>query len=50
MKANYEEQVERYRQQLSDNQLELAVKEKELKKLKFSQLMIDTQFVDLNVN
>ena len=43
MKSHLEEQIERYRQQLDECQTELMVKEKELKKIKFNQLMIDTQ-------
>lgn len=35
--------MERMRQQLDEAQSELIVKEKELKKIKFEQLMIDTQ-------
>lgn len=37
-----EEQIERLRQQLEDNQTEIEVKDKEIKKLKFNQLMADT--------
>ena len=36
MKQDLDEQVERLRQQLDDNQTELMVKEKELKKLKLN--------------
>ena len=36
MKQHLEEQIERIRQQLEDNQAELMVKERELKKLKFN--------------
>ena len=43
MKEHTDEQMERMRQQLDEVQSELAVKEKELKKIKFEQLMIDTQ-------
>lgn len=51
MKAHSEEQLERLRQQVEDANSELLVKDKELKKLKFNQLMIDTQqtFAQLNV-
>lgn len=42
MKQHLEEQIERLRQQLSDSQTELQVKDKELKKVKLSQLIIDT--------
>lgn len=38
-----EEQNERLRQQLEEQAVELMVKEKELKKIKFNQLLIDTQ-------
>ena len=52
MKMDLEEQVERLRQQLEDNQTELMVKEKDLRKLKLNQLIIDTQasFSQTNVN
>lgn len=52
MKIHSDEQLERLRQQLEDANSELLVKDKELKKLKFNQLMIDTQqtFAQLNVN
>lgn len=43
MKQHLEEKIERLRQQLEDNQAELMVKDRELKKLKYNQLMIDTQ-------
>jgi len=36
MKQHLEEQIERIRQQLEDNQAELMVKERELKKLRFN--------------
>mmetsp|Transcript_16552 Transcript_16552/g.28147 ORF Transcript_16552/g.28147 Transcript_16552/m.28147 type:complete len:310 (+) Transcript_16552:878-1807(+) len=45
MKQDMEEQVERLRQQLVECQTELEVKEKELKKIRLSQLIIDTQFI-----
>lgn len=38
-----EEENERLRQQLEEQAVELLVKEKELKKIKFNQLLIDTQ-------
>ena len=40
---NLEEQIERLRQNLEDAQTEIQVKEKEIKKLKMNQLMIETQ-------
>lgn len=43
MKQHLEEQNERLRQQLEEQAVELMVKEKELKKIKFNQLLIDTQ-------
>ena len=43
MKEHLEEQVERLKQQLEDAQMELTVKEKELKKIQYTQLMMDTQ-------
>lgn len=43
MKEHLEEQNERLRQQLEEQAVELMVKEKELKKIKFNQLLIDTQ-------
>ena len=51
MKEHADEQLERMRQNLDDLQSELTVKEKELKKVKFEQLMIDTKttFAQLKV-
>jgi hypothetical protein len=43
MKDHLEEENERLRQQLEEQAVELLVKEKELKKIKFNQLLIDTQ-------
>ena len=42
MKEHLEEQLERVKQQLEDAQMELTVKEKELKKMQYQQLMVDT--------
>lgn len=50
MRQHLEEQIERLRQQLSDNQAELMVKEKEIKKIKFNQLIIDTQATFQNIS
>lgn len=50
MKQHLEEQIERIKQQLEDNQSELMVKERELKKLRFNQLMIDTQAMGANTD
>lgn len=49
-KEHMEEQIERLRQQLQDNQTEIDVKDKEIKKLKFNQLIADTQFSGPNQN
>ena len=43
MKTHLEEQIERMRQQLQDLQSDNLVKDKELKKIKLSQLMLDTK-------
>lgn len=52
LKSHNDEQLERLRQQLEEANSELHAKDKELKKLKFNQLMIDTQqtFAQINVN
>lgn len=42
MKTHHEEQVERLRLQLEDANTELQNKEKELKKMRYSQLIIET--------
>ena len=49
MKEHYEEENERLRQQLEEQNVELILKEKELKKIKFNQLLIDTQS-NYNIN
>jgi tRNA C32,U32 (ribose-2'-O)-methylase TrmJ len=46
MKQHLQEQIERLRQQLEDNLTELQVKDKELKKLRLSQLILDTQMTN----
>ena len=43
MKDHFEEENERLRQQLEEQNVELMLKDKELKKIKFNQLLIDTQ-------
>ena len=42
MKTHHEEQMERLRQQAEEASSDLVAKEKELKKLRYSQLIIDT--------